>query len=448
MKKLILIIVATALVVSTGHFIIKNSRNEQYKIVKLKGCEAYTNFSKSDFEWITGPGEDSISALPLYNGDLVYIFSGRDEIPFYRYKENDGNYLDFYLDDFLLFMNGNIISIELTEDEDLIEWLKGIDSKDIHDLRYISVTSYSSDIHLKYLKKIARIKPDIGLFIDEDISDLDDILDLFDPIWIVAPDCQFEDDTKKKIADEKNLELLYIGEDDWDLNILSKLPKLETLILEEISQPENNGPLVNNNNLKSLTIMKSGINDISSLGNLTNITELNLLDCDSLSSINSIDKLSKLQRLSLINCGNLKDITILGKLPSLKWISFHPNITEKELDEFIEHHKSIEVVELIGCMNISNVSPFKKLKKLACFTYFETDIDLNSVYDLKGLKYLSLPDSIYSDALNIEQIKEKNPNCVIVPNAGFCLGSGWLLLIIPALVVSKLLLLLITRYKK
>jgi hypothetical protein len=448
MKKLILIIVAAALVVSTGHFIIKNSRNEQYKIVKLKGCEAYSNFTRSDFEWITGLGEDSISALPLYNGDLVYIFSGKDEIPFHRYKENDGNYLDFYLDDFLLFMNGNIVSIELTEDEDLIEWLKEIESKDIHDLRYISVTTYSSETHLNYLKKIARIKPDIGLFVDEDVSDLGDILDLFDPAWIAAPDCQFEDNTKKKIADEKNLELLYIGKDDWDLNILSKLPKLENLILLEIPQPENNEPLIKNNNIKSLTIIESGIRDISSLINLSNITELNLLNCDSLTSINSIDKLKNLQCLSLINCENLKDINVLNKLPSLKWISFNPHVTEKELDDFIEHHKSIEVVELIGCKNISDVSPLKSLRKLACLTYFETDIDLNSVYDLKGLKYLSLPDSIYSDALNIDQIKEKNPNCVIVPNAGFCLGSGWLLLIIPALVVSKLLLLLIRRYKK
>jgi hypothetical protein len=448
MKKLILIIVAIVLVVSTGYFIIKNSRNGQYKIVKLKGCEAYSNFSRSDFEWITGPDKDSISALPLFDGDMVYIFTGSDEIPFYRYKENDGDFLDFYLDDFLLFMNGNIVSIEFTEDEDLTEWLKEIDSKDIHDLRYISVTTYSPEVHLKYLKKIASIKPDIGLFVDNDISDIGDILDLFDITWMAAPECQFEDNTKKKIADEKSLELLYIGEDDWDLDILSKLPKLKALILIEIEQPEINEPLIKNDNLKSLTIIESGIRNISSLSNLTNLIELNILNCDSLTSINSIDKLSKLQRLSLINCGNLKDIDVLGKLNSIKWISFHPDVTEEELNYFIEHHKSVEAVELINCSNINDISPFKKLKKLDCFTYFDTDIDLNSVYDLKGLSYLSLPDSIYSDVLNIDQIREKNPNCVIVPNAGFCLGSGWLLLIIPALVISKLLLLLVSRYKK
>jgi hypothetical protein len=448
MKKLILIIVTIVLVVSTGYFIIKNSRNEQYKIVKLKGCDAYSNFSRSDFIWITGPDKDSISALPLFDGDMVYIFTGSDEMPFHRYKENDGNYLDFYLDDFLLFMNGNIVSIELTEDEDLIEWLNGIDSIDLHDLRYISVTSYSPEVHLKYLKKITSIKPDIGLFVDNDISDIGDILDLFNLTWIAAPECQFEDNTKKKIAKEKSLELLYIGEDSWDLNILSKLPKLKALILIDIEQPGNNEPLIKNDNLKSLTIIESGIRNISSLSNLTNLTELNILDCDSLSSINSIDKLSRLQRLSLINCGNLKDIDILDKLNSIKWISFHPDVTEKELDDFIEHHRNVEAVELISCSNINDISSFNKLKKLDCFTYFDTDIDLNSVYDLKGLKYLSLPDSIYSDVLNIDQIQKKNPNCVIVPNAGFCLGSGWLLLIIPALVISKLLLLLVRRYKK
>ncbi len=447
MKKLILIIVVIALLISTGYFVIKNYSTEKYKIVRLKGGDAYTNFTRTDFEWINGPDKDSISALLLYDGDLIYLLSGSDELPFHRYKEKDGNYLDFYQDDFLLFMNGNIIAIELSENEKFLEWLKEIDTKDIHDLRYISVTAYSSEIHLKYLKKIADVKTEIGLFIAEDVTDPGDILDLFDPEWIVAPGCRFDEKTKKQIAKEKNLELIYIGEDIWDLNILSKLPKLEALILEETSKPANDEPLIENDNIKSLTIIKSGIRDVSSLNNLKNITRLNLLDCDSLTSINSIDKLKNLECLSLINCDNLKDINVLNKLPSLKWISFNPQITEKELDDFIKDHKGIEVVELTSCRNISDVSPFKKLKKLSCFTYFETDIDLNSVYELKGLNYLSLPDSIYDNALNIEKIQEKNPNCVIVPNAGFCLGSGWLLLIIPALIASRLILLLIKRHK-
>jgi hypothetical protein len=448
MKKLILIVIAAILMLSTGYFIIKNSRNEQFQIVKLEGGEAYSDFSRSDFEWLAGPDIDSISALPVYEGDLLYVFSGSDELPFYRYSENDGNILDFYLDDYLLFMNGNVISFEITEDEDLIEWLKGIDEQDIHNLRYITITKYYSETHSEYLKKIASIKADIGLFVAEDVSDLADILDLFDPPWIAAAGCQFDDDTKKKIAGEKNLELLYIGEDHWDLDILSKLPDLEALILIEAPQPENNKPLINNKNLKSLTIIKSAIRDISSLSNLTNLTELNILDCDSLTSINSIDKLKNLQRLSLVNCENIKDIKILDRLSSLKWISFHPGITEKELDDFFSKHKSIEAVELIGCRNITDISPLKKLKKLDCFTYFETDIDINSVYELKGLEYMSLPDSLYFDHLNIEKFKEKNPNCVVVPSSGFCLGSGWLLLIIPAIVISKLLLLLARRYKK
>ncbi len=447
MKKLILFIIAVVLLLGTGHFIIKNSRNGQYRIVKLKGAEGYASFSRSDFEWMAGPGTDSISALPLFDGDLCYVFSGSDELPFHRYREKDDNFLNFRLDDFLLFMNGNVIAFELSENENLMEWLKEIDSQDIHDLRYFTVTTYSSEAHLKYLKKIARIKPEIGLFVAENVTDLADILDLFDPAWIAAPGCRFDERTRKKIADEKNLELLYIGEADWDLNILSMLPGLKTLILADIELPEANVPLINNSNLSSLTIMKLGIKDISTLSNLTNLTELNILDCDSLTSINSIDKLKNLQRLNLINCGNLNDIKILDRLPSLKWISFHPNITEKELDDFIEHHKGIEAVELIGCRNINDISALGKLKKMDCFIYYETDIDMKSVWDLKGLAYLSMPDTLYSDPLNIEKIRENNPNCVIVPNTGLCLGTGWLLLIIPALVISSLILLLLNRHK-
>ena len=128
MRKLILIIAVIALLISTGYFVIKNYRSDKYKIVKLKGGDAYTNFARSDFEWITGADVDSISALPLYDGDLIYVLSDSDELPFHRYKEEDGNYLDFYLDDFLLFMNGNVVAFELSEDENFMDWLKEIDS--------------------------------------------------------------------------------------------------------------------------------------------------------------------------------------------------------------------------------------------------------------------------------------------------------------------------------
>lgn len=447
MKKVLLVIIVIALTGATGSFITGNYRNEQYKIVKLKGCNAYTNFPRSEFSWITGPGADSISALPLYDSDLLYLFTENSNLPFYRYKKTDGSFLEFYTGDFLLYLNGKIIAIEITDDKMVMDWLEGIDSRDISDLRYLSFTSDYSQAHLPYLKKIAAIKPDIGLFINEDISDFTDVLKLFNPTWIVAPGSALDDKTQKAIGSKKNLELLYISADTWDMEVLSKLPGLKNLILLNLYQPENNEVLINNSELESLTIIKSEIRDISFLGNLNNLTQLSLLECDSLTDISVLKNMSNMERLGLINCSSITDIDVLDNLTSLGWISFNPQVTTGELESFTEKHSDIEAIELIGCMHIKDISSFKRLKKLSCLTYFDTEIDLSSVYDLKRLKYLSLPDSIYNEPSLAAELQEKLPNCVIVPAAALCLGSGWLLLIIPVIILTGLILMLYRRQK-
>jgi hypothetical protein len=447
MKKLILIILVIILAVATGSYISKSYRNEQYRIVKLKGCNAYANFPKSEFLCIAGISADSISALPLYDGDLLYLFTENSNLPFYRYNKSDGNFLEFYADDFLLYLNGKIIAIEISDDEMAMDWLKDIDSKDISDLRSLAFKDYNSQAHLPYLKKIAAVKPDIGLFVDEDISDFADAMKLFNPSWVIAPGNVLDEKTRKEIASKKNIELLYIIADIWDMKDLSKLSALENIILLNLNQPANNKPLIANPGLKSLTIIQSGIKDISFLANLKDLTRLNLLECDSLTDISALKSFSGLEHLGLISCSGLTDIDVLGEMTSLRSISFNPLITKNEFASFAESHDDIEWIELVGCPNINDMSPFARHKKLSCLTYFDTDIDLNSVYDLKKLKYLSLPDSIYNDPPQLEKIQEKLPNCVIVPSVALCLGSGWLLLIIPVVFLTGFVFLLFRRQK-
>jgi len=438
MKKVLLILIVITLAGATGSYISKSYRDEQYRIVKLKGCNAYTNFPKSEFSFIAGPSTDSTSALPLYDGDLLYLFTENSNLPFYRYDKSDGNFLEFYTDDFLLYLNGKIIAIEISDEEMVMDWLENIDSKDISDLRYLAFTGNYSQSHLPYLKKIAAVKPDIGLFVDEDISDFTDVLKLFNPSWIIAPGIVLDEKTRKGIGSEKNIELLYISAEIWDMKDLSKLSSLENLILLNLYQPANNKPLLDNSGLKSLTIIRSGIKDVAFLVNLKNLTRLSLLECDSLSDISALKSMSGLEQLGLISCSSLTDINVLGDLTSLRSISFNPLVTKNEFASFAENHDDIESIELVGCSYINDMGPFARNKKLSCLSYFDTDLDINTIYDLKRLKYLSLPDSIYNDSPQLEKIREKLPNCVIVPSVALCLGSGWLLLIIPVVFLTGL----------
>jgi hypothetical protein len=65
--------------------------------------------------------------------------------------------------------------------------------------------------------------------------------------------------------------------------------------------------------------------------------------------------------------------------------------------------------------------------------------DTASIKSLKSLKYLSLPDKMLKDTLLKADLKRSLPGTIIVANHGFCLGTGWLLLIIPLLLVFRIL---------
>jgi hypothetical protein len=442
MKKIVFVTIVIILIVAIGIYIGADKNSAHFKIVKLTGGEAYANFTESDFSWIAGQNEDSISALPMIYGDLLYIFTDEDKMPLYRYKETDGDYLNFHREDFKLYLSDKIIALEITENENFLNWLENINPEEINDLRYIEVSGDVKETALPSLKKLAGIKADIGIFVKEVTPAISDILKLFNPTWLAAPDGEFDDKVRKQISGLNNLELLYIYAGDsygvsWDINIIQKLKRLQTLILTNLSQPDS-GKFITNNNLRSVSIMESEITDISFLSKLTNINELSLSNCNSITSIDVLEKLPNLERLCLTNCANITDIDILYKLKSLKWLSFNPGITEEEIDTLAGLNKNIEVVGLVNCKNIKDVSSFEPLKRLACMSVYNTDIDINSLYGLKRLRYLSLPDSIYSDSLLISQVRDKIPNCIIVPSRGLCLGSGWILLIIPALIILRL----------
>jgi hypothetical protein len=62
-----------------------------------------------------------------------------------------------------------------------------------------------------------------------------------------------------------------------------------------------------------------------------------------------------------------------------------------------------------------------------------------SVKSLKNLKFLSLPLELTEDSLTRAELQNALPGTRIVANQGFCLGSGWLLLIIPLILLFSIL---------
>jgi hypothetical protein len=97
------------------------------------------------------------------------------------------------------------------------------------------------------------------------------------------------------------------------------------------------------------------------------------------------------------------------------------------------------VLELIDCDRISDLAPLKGYTGLRALT-LDIDVEnLQPVYDLEGLDLLVLAEDFFEDPLVIGEIRQAMPDTRIVAGGGFCLGSGWILLLFPALILLVLM---------
>jgi hypothetical protein len=112
-------------------------------------------------------------------------------------------------------------------------------------------------------------------------------------------------------------------------------------------------------------------------------------------------------------------------------------VTQQEFDTFTLSHPRIEIIEVIGNDTISNLQSLTKLNNLYGLTIMDTVTDLATVKTLKNLKYLSLPLILLEDSIKKAELQRELPDTRIVANEGFCMGSGWLLLLFPIVLILR-----------
>jgi hypothetical protein len=159
---------------------------------------------------------------------------------------------------------------------------------------------------------------------------------------------------------------------------------------------------------------------------------------DTIENFNLINDHTNLEVLSIIS-DESDYIPVTNGLHSLRWMTFSPDVTQSAFNYFIDSHLNIEVAEIFNNDTISSLGSLLKLKGLYGLTITDTLTDLASVKSLKNLRYLSLPSSVLEDKSVKEDLQKMLPDTRIVANEGFCLGSGWLLLVIPFIFIFSIL---------
>lgn len=417
-------------------------------------------YSVMDFhEQFTNEDSAEFLTAPVRNGDLVYFELDKTN-KFYTLSIDPDwkDTLVFDGDENTLLINGELSAITIDSVGPSLLFLHQLSLKESKTLKSIEFEIEIPDSVKPYLQKIAEFNPHIDISftgyedsIPVNNQDLLWISQYFSP-KMLSINNPLDSLTLMSLGRFKILESLMISIPDsiGDLP-LPHLEKLKKLILIEWNETDQY-PLLKSSFFKENLQLKSftyigDLEDLESLlpwYDLKELEELNIMFLDDAWMDYSLAySHPNLKALTVV--GQLENATDISNLKQLKRLSLRSqeSYIKNNLPIFADSLKDLEFLDINVADTLFDYSILSKFNNLKYLIIGESDysspID-SGMFQLKGLRYLSLHEDFFSDSLGIVKLKSELPNTIIVPNSGACIGSVWLLLIIPVTIVWFLLL--------
>lgn len=414
----------------------KNKEEEDIRLITIQGSNVRRFL---DFDAVFSE-LDSLGHVNLLtkNGDWIstekFFISVRRDLPdTLIIKELDS----------LMYINGHLAGISIGKDSPPLIFFQRLSAEEIAHLRIIQIETPLQDSARPFLEKIALLNPtvDITYFSDNDSTDLlnRDLLWLsekFSPRALFL-DNEIDSVSLSRLVKFPCLETLLITHPIKGDHQLPQLPHLKEIILYHIDDSTSVSAdfFKENPNLERLTIVDGAGSDIdwTAIRSLKNLRHLHI-ESDSIVLNNPYRNYPQLTSLHLGSYKEAGSISGLFDENKLKWLSLYPSDDPFKGQDMMVLKDSFPELEYLEFKNKDSLldyqflKNFKKLKYLIVFGQVGLD---STLYAFDELRYLSLSEEFLKDSTNVVKLQSELPNTIIVPNSGACLGSGWLLLIIP-----------------
>jgi hypothetical protein len=420
------------------------SRQQGIDILHIEGATwvCNVNTSYAVFGSLAESEELLENTLPASAGDLIYMLHEDLEL-YYRYSPENGTRYAVSFDTLgatKVYMNGQLSYMELSGPESISQF-SALTEAEIEQLQALNISSALSSELISTLKEHEGSLQGTGLILEgsPDADHIQDLLSIVRPRFLVLGGSAKLPEPEANIS-MSNLELLWI---DGHIYQLAKLARccsgLESLIVAEW-EPEQGEllPLNSLKNLKSLTIAESKLTSLSSVDFPESLQKLYLVSCDTLSDMDGLPDLPRLEHLSLALCKSISNPNVLLDLDPLQSISLPPEISQSEFRELTRRMNQLAMVELIDCEKIQDLSPLRELPDLKILQLQLKKDQLGGLDSLRQLDLIILTDDVFIDNPEfINELRAALPETRIVPGSGICLGSGWLLLLIPFVLIVR-----------
>jgi hypothetical protein len=373
--------------------------------------------------------------IPVIHGDLLWL----PQKCFLKYNDEKDRTIHLSSDKSHTYIDGRLASMIIEDNWKILDTLS---TYDLTQLRSVYIALPLVPSCLPALKEISRKKRNVGIvYTDEtdtseenkrDYKSLETLLQLFEPDWLVT---YMDAGHINLLTKEPTLDMLYLILDDSVINY--KLPHIDklrhlTLIVDEANIPSDF--LDDNPQIADIVVEGDFKSDL-----FVSLKKVRSIHINTQSALNfDLKEKDALERLTIAGSVGFPAITI-STYRNLSWLNLPCTASQAQFDSIAITNPGIKVIEFSGDSLINDLRRAEGWNQLnSMIIYGDTMYQKTGLAELKHLKLLSLPTTAFKDIKKISQLRKALPNTTIIPNNGSCLGSGWLLLLIPLVAILQL----------
>jgi hypothetical protein len=446
------------------------SGKNEYRLLTVKDDLGLLNINRFHSSLYIYADSAEFATMPVRNGDLLDIWK-EDENLYIRYSPEFPDTVEFRAKNGLCYINDKLTGISIYPSLDSLQLFRQLKENDLKDVQTVSISNYILEEHLPFLDSLSKINPDINLLLsfnieDSSFNELDTLKDSttkkplsenrdslllvfrknlnwlaerFEPKMIAFNGQVAE---LKNLATFKTVETLDLEMTDNSLkDFLPSFPRLTELIIVSDSDSMfiSSGFLALNPQLEQLTINGSIQPELINWKELKKLRALRIFSADTLYAYPYGKTIPNLQTLQLSGNGYPTADDFSG-FKNLKELGLPASVPQEIFNKIIETQPNLEFLQIIKAdtLLITDYAALQKLKDLRYLVISGESGPAKSLYPMKKLKYLTLPDEFFEDSLQVNELKKSLPETVITPNSGVCMGSGWLLILIPLVTLGVL----------
>lgn len=418
----------------------------ELRVITIPAAKTFFNYSFGmGLDVVFSARADAGPAGLVTDGDLLAVECEQGETGTDRvlvpYRASDGGSFDVELTGDRLLLNGRLVALAGEGEAWTEAFLAARAELGAGGLRHLRLAQISAGMPPEArlaLADLAAANAEIDALMVEGLPACEDLVALFQPHLIVIDTADLA-----RLRGSRVRSLILCDAEDLDLAALRHLPDLRTLVL----MPAQTGGTVRLPRqglpLERLLIWGDDLGGIVHLDALRQLRQLVVMDMPEA----ALKQVARLPRLETLMVGSSSQgeqpvsLARLGDLSGLRTLGLRGRVAQADFEHLLAANPGLRVLELVACDDIVDTAPVRWLPDLQVLICRQTTAPEPDVLaELTHLQLLALDSDEFTEgkAGRLLGLEEQLPGCRITPVRGMCLGSGWILLLLPLTIAVAL----------